>query len=374
MAAQPWGGSEELWSRTALRLHDLGEPVSASVVAWPEISRNVHAMRCRRIPIHFRRATPSLWRRAARGLLGSQRDPWSLPVEDFRWLVRQRPKLVLISQGGPWDGLPWMLACHAAKLPYQAIVQANSETWWPDDAWLELARTAYTSAERVYFVSSANHQLLEDQCGTPLPQAEIVCNPWNDQHAGYAAWPSTQRGYELACVGRLDPRAKGQDLAIRLLATAPWRERPLRVTFHGNGPCAASLQALGNRLCPKTTTFAGHIDCPTRIWQRHHALLLPSRHEGLPLVIVEAMRHARMVITTAVADNARYLTDNVTGFIAPAAAAAPLAETLERAWNARHRWREMGLHARETVLSQLPPDPVETFAHRLLACTPPPSS
>jgi glycosyltransferase involved in cell wall biosynthesis len=114
-------------------------------------------------------------------------------------------------------------------------------------------------------------------------------------------------------------------------------------------------------------SFAGHIANPSRIWGKNHALLLPSRHEGLPLVIVEAMRHARTVITTAVADNARFITDGVNGFISPAAAPQPLADTLQRAWDARHRWREMGLLARESILKQLPHDPVAEFARRLLA-------
>src|SRR5208283_3407857 len=41
MAGVPWGGSEELWSRAALRLHQEGHEVSASVVWWPQFASEV---------------------------------------------------------------------------------------------------------------------------------------------------------------------------------------------------------------------------------------------------------------------------------------------------------------------------------------------
>lgn len=367
MAAEAWGGSEELWSRTAVHLHELGESVCVSVPSWPERPVPIRSMLRMGIPVHFRQDHPTLWRRATRSLLCGQRDPWLPLPGDRRWLDRQHPRLVVVSQGGPWDGLPWMLACRSEGIRYHTIVQANSEAWWPEDFWLDLARQAYAAAERVYFVSHANRELLEHQCGMTLPQAEIVHNPWNDCDTGRAPWPSVRHGHRLACVGRLDPRAKGQDLAIRMLAVEPWKSRPLHLTLHGGGPCGHSLRLMADRLAMKNLSFAGHISNPTRIWEKHHALLLPSRHEGLPLVIVEAMRHARTVITTAVADNSRLLTDGVNGFVSPAAAPQPLAETLQRAWDSRHRWREMGLLARETVLDLLPQDPVADFSHRLLA-------
>jgi hypothetical protein len=41
MAGSPWGGSEELWSQTALRLHESSHRITASVISWPQLSSHV---------------------------------------------------------------------------------------------------------------------------------------------------------------------------------------------------------------------------------------------------------------------------------------------------------------------------------------------
>src|SRR5215469_3613497 len=66
--AAPWGGSEELWSQTALRLANAGLAVAASVCKWPEIPRRVESLlqigvKVQRRPTKHRLSTRA-WRRA----------------------------------------------------------------------------------------------------------------------------------------------------------------------------------------------------------------------------------------------------------------------------------------------------------------------
>ena len=54
------------------------------------------------------------------------------------------------------------------------------------------------------------------------------------------------------------------------------------------------------------------------IWAEHHALVLPSRFEGMPLVVVEAMLCGRPCIVTDVGGNAELIRDGINGFLAKA--------------------------------------------------------
>ena len=73
----------------------------------------------------------------------------------------------------------------------------------------------------------------------------------------------------------------------------------------------------------------------------------------------------RIVVTTDTGRNRELLDDNQTGFIAHAANAALLDEALERAWNQREQWREMGKIAGINVRKNYTANPIGDFAEQL---------
>jgi glycosyltransferase involved in cell wall biosynthesis len=113
-------------------------------------------------------------------------------------------------------------------------------------------------------------------------------------------------------------------------------------------------------------TFCGHISHVADVWKTHHLLVLPSRYEGLPLSLVEAMLCGRAAVVTDVAGNAEVITDNETGFIAEAPTVLHLDSALERAWNRREEWAAMGAEAARRIRRQMPRDPVGIFTDTLL--------
>jgi glycosyltransferase involved in cell wall biosynthesis len=113
--------------------------------------------------------------------------------------------------------------------------------------------------------------------------------------------------------------------------------------------------------------LCGHVPDVAGIWSRNHLLVLPSRYEGLPLALIEAMWCGRPAVVTDVGGNAELLADNRTGFIARAATTESFEEALERAWQRCEEWREMGLAARAEVEAQIPADPIGLFCEKLEA-------
>jgi glycosyltransferase involved in cell wall biosynthesis len=179
------------------------------------------------------------------------------------------------------------------------------------------------------------------------------------------AWPSVNGVWKLACVARLEPAAKGQDLLFQVLAQKRWQELPIEINLYGSGPCERNLKKLAGSLPLRNVHFRGHVADINEIWKENHLLVLPSRFEGLPLALVEAMWCARPALVTDIGGNAEMCVDGETGFVAPAPAFGLLEQTLTRAWQRRDDWQTMGKTARARAERLVPVDPIGVFFKQL---------
>nr|WP_246399076.1 glycosyltransferase [Hymenobacter luteus] len=204
----------------------------------------------------------------------------------------------------------------------------------------------------------------------PLPAAEVIRNPYNVAFDGALPWPVAADGVlRLACVARLFLSDKGQDILLQTLAQAKWRQRPLTLTLYGAGPDEAALRGMVNFLgLQKQVHFGGHVSHTQveQIWRTHHALVLPSRYEGLPLALVEAMLAGRPAIAADAGGIAELLTDGATGFLAAGLTVKALDEALEKAWAARADWPVVGAEAARQARAAVPANALEAFAGKLL--------
>lgn len=364
-----WGGSEDLWSETAARLAEAGHRVTVYKNRLNRGEGNVDRLRalsCRVVEL----ARFPLLPRKLFSLVGLIAHRVSIVYQTARLYaelrLRRSPDLVVVSQGGNYDGWPIADVCRRLNLPYVLISQKASDLYWPEDRWRPRVRRVYETALHSFFVSEHNRRLTEEQIGAELPHATVARNPfkvpWNDP----PEWPADDGIFRLACVGRFYIKEKGQDLLMRVLAGAKWRERPIEVTLYGSGEHQEALRDMAAYLDVSNIRFGGFVSDIRALWAAHHALLLPSRAEGLPLVVVEAMLSGRVPIVTKVAGNPEVVSDNVTGFLAAAASEEALDEALERAWQARHRWQEIGRAAASSIRELVPPDPAATLAGQLL--------
>jgi glycosyltransferase involved in cell wall biosynthesis len=370
-----WGGSEVLWSEAAGILAARGEDVRAYKNRLNGRDRAVARLRENRVRLFELARFPFLPNKLY-SLVAMFLPYLSIAYQALRLhlslRLRSRPDLVVVSQGGNHDG--WMLAavCRRLKLPYVLLSQKATDLYWPQDRWLREVRANYRGALHAYFVSQHNLELTQEQLGEPLERASVVRNPFNVAYDARPVWPADDGEVRIACVGRLYPMEKGQDILLRVLARPEWRARPVSLTFYGAGEQREGLEGMARYLGLRNVRFAGYEDDVARIWASHHLLALPSRAEGLPLALVETMLCGRVAVVSDVAGNAELLREGVTGFIAGAAAEASFAEALERAWARRADWPAIGeaaaRHAREAV----PEDPAAAFVDALLALATPP--
>ena len=131
-----------------------------------------------------------------------------------------------------------------------------------------------------------------------------------------------------------------------------------RYGIHWSGLSAALK--LSNRV-----TFAGHVNSVAEIWTSDHVLTMPSRHEGLPLAMVEAMLCGRPVLATDVAGHSEIIVDGVTGFLVGPPTVAAVAQGLERLWMNRNDLETMGKAGAKRIRELVPPNPIRVFSEKI---------
>ena len=111
--------------------------------------------------------------------------------------------------------------------------------------------------------------------------------------------------------------------------------------------------------------LGGYVSRVEDIWAENHALVMPSRFEGLPLAMVEAMLCGRPIVATDVGGHSEIVEDGVSGFLADAPTVASVARALERLWENRHDLGVMGQAAAKRIRNCVPVDPVSVFSRKI---------
>lgn len=360
MHGSSWGGSEELWSQTACRLKKEGHEVFASMAYWLGTSTRVVELAQHGVQIETHSPhRPGRFQRISDSLL------FGGPKVHDR-LRRFKPDLAIISQGHNSGGVEWARLLQEMSIPYVVIVHCNSDHWWFGEE-LDDATDYYRRSKKTFFVSHGNLDLLRLQLGTPLSNVEVIWSPFNVSTVPPPDWPADEEGWNFACVARLSLAAKGQDLLFQTLSRPEWKRRAVTVNLYGTGPDELVLRRMVEMLQLRNVRFCGQVSDIRGVWKMNHLLVLPSRFEGLPLSLVEAMWCGRPAIVTDVGGSGELCANGVTGFVVEAPALSSFSRTLELAWDRRAEWRQMGCEARVRVENQIPKDPVALFSTRLKA-------
>lgn len=352
MTTAPWGGSEALWAQTVHRALDAGHEVFVSVYGWPTTPQPVVDLIERGAYVERRRLSRR-WRRS--GILMRVFNP-------FRALRKFRPDVVLVNQGGTYDisrgkefkqlrrallktdRWPFVLLCHCEQDPPRRP-RAKQR-----------AREAFAAARIIGMLSHDLRVKSERQLGISISNARLFQNPLNIKSIGPLPWPEGEP-LRLAFVGRLE-WTKGLDLAIEVFSSRAWREREWRLDVYGSGELQSKYEAeVRARHLAERIRFCGFANDMDAVWREHHALLLPSRAEGVPNSMLEAMLSGRPVIVSNVGGISVWVEDGETGYILPQPTVRELAGAMDRLWSDRNRLEAMGAAAYERTLSRRDPDP-----------------
>ncbi len=125
---------------------------------------------------------------------------------------------------------------------------------------------------------------------------------------------------------------KGIDVLLRAFAAIAPHHPRLRLVLAGEGDLRRELQALTRSLAiHNSVEFAGHLPSAALAARMSHAtaIVLPSRSEGLPLALLEAMAHGRPIVASAVGGIPEAIQDGETGLLVAPGDPKPLAHALD---------------------------------------------
>ncbi|MDA1014789.1 MAG: glycosyltransferase [Planctomycetota bacterium] len=149
-----------------------------------------------------------------------------------------------------------------------------------------------------------------------LPREKLVVIPNGVDHDAFSSAASVDLHAEFGIptdrrtflfVGRLDPQ-KAPEVLLRAFVDLQPSEAGAHLLFVGDGPDRAALEAtVMSHAVDDCVTFAGRRSDVPAIMAAAHSLVLPSRWEGLPNVILEAMSVGLPVIATRVEGSSELL-------------------------------------------------------------------
>lgn len=168
-------------------------------------------------------------------------------------------------------------------------------------------RALYGRCDQIICQSIDMQQDLVENIGIPIDRTVLIRNPVDlprVRRLSTAATPPdlvarrnrAAAEIQLVAAGRLDHQ-KGFDLLIEAIALT--RDPRLSLTIIGQGPQRNELEVLASRCgVAAQVHFLGFVENPYAVFRWADALVLSSRYEGLPNVILEALACGTRVIAT----------------------------------------------------------------------------
>ncbi len=168
--------------------------------------------------------------------------------------------------------------------------------------------------ELFLFESGYVANLFRSRVGRPRAMVRIVRNGVGE--AEFAPVTARPDATDIVCVGELRP-VKAIDVLIEALATLERSGRRVSATIAGEGPQEAELMAQAERLgVAENISFVGYR--PAReAFAMGRMLVIPSRAESLPYIVLEAAAAGMPIIATRVGGNAEIFGPQAEHLVAP---------------------------------------------------------
>lgn len=220
----------------------------------------------------------------------------------------------------------WALLA-AATVPGQRLVALEHS---PMGSWSSFStRLKQLTARRLaahVAVGERAARLIEESSGLRRGSIEVIHHGIGPVRRG----PS-ERGSDptVLTVSRFDP-VKGVDVLLHAMAkVAP----PTRAVVIGSGPEGPALRRLRDELglaerVELREPPPGQMDAATQMWA-YDGLVLPSRLEGFPVTVLEAMFAGLPVVATEVGSIREQVVEGSTGWIVPPEQPDALAAAIE---------------------------------------------
>jgi glycosyltransferase involved in cell wall biosynthesis len=174
--------------------------------------------------------------------------------------------------------------------------------------------------------------------------------PYTDSQALRSEFNIPVNSPLMGSLGRLT-RQKGYDVLLEALADMV--QPDVHLLIAGNGEALADLQAQAERLnLSERVHFAGYRRDAPAILHALDVYVQPSRFEGMPNAVLEAMAASCPIVASGVDGHRELIQDGVSGWLVPPEDSRSLAKALAAALANPEDARRRGLAARQKVQAE----------------------
>jgi glycosyltransferase involved in cell wall biosynthesis len=247
-----------------------------------------------------------------------------LSISFARALQRDRPDFFFVQDyaSGRYDVL--VLTARLMRIP---LIARHSGSCPEGYVGRFTKRWTIPRADRLITSSQAETNLLASRYRVPRKRMHVILTPIETElyrplersEACRAAGLAPSHRY-LLFVGRLQDQVKRVSALIRSFATAARETVNIDLLIVGEGPDKDKLVRLADACMPGRVRFLGWVashEEKTRLYNTADCLVLPSRSEGFPTVVGEAMACGTPVLASRVGGVGELVIEDETGWLLP---------------------------------------------------------
>jgi glycosyltransferase involved in cell wall biosynthesis len=263
-------------------------------------------------------------------------------------LLRLRPDVFHANLVSPW-------ACQAAiylalflpRTRVVAVEQLPTSPFAPTRSQRWLKRLASKLIDAHVAVGERSSRDIETALGLREGAVRTIHNGVADR-AVPARRPQPPTNQTIGSIGRFE-RQKGYDVLLYALRDLP----AAKLVLVGDGVERPHLERLACELAvSERVVWTGWVTDPHEHLAAMDVFVLPSRFEGFPLAVVEAMLAELPVVATTVGSIDDAVVDGETGLLVPPDDSDALATAIGKLLADGERRRRMGLRGRERALER----------------------
>lgn len=132
--------------------------------------------------------------------------------------------------------------------------------------------------------------------------------------------------------------------------------------LYGTGEAESRLrQLIGERNMQEKIILKGHTNNVRQALRESHLLLQLTHMDAMPLAVIEALAMARPVVVSNVGDMPEWVKENKNGWISTNASVEAIDAALEKCWQDRNKWENMGRNSYQLLKEKFPAIPEEFF-------------
>ena len=259
-----------------------------------------------------------------------------------------------------WKGIPYVLHAHATDL-----IMAGEPAPWQAEAQRMLRHAAGLIA--------LSERWAEAYASLPDVRLKVwtLLNPVQ-LPAARNAHREAATPVSLLFLGRIGERKGAFELLEAMAALERRRPGAARLVMAGDGEverARALVASAGLAHCVDVRSWAGDLE-KARLLASSDVLVLPSRGEGLPMALLEAMAHELAVVTCPVGGIADVVSDRENGLLVPPGDADALGKALLELVEDPALRRRLAARARASMMRHALPEylrQLEAIYERALA-------